>query len=107
MGKAAASKKKATAKKVCKRPACKELMKLNLDKLTVPRVVSMFDQSKFMSDLAAILQVENLHECKIPWASMYDGSNMPSEVMNVMKKVLGIKPVQLYGCLLALKMCVG
>ena len=79
----------------------------SMAKTKLARVFTLFDQQQFIRDLASKLKMAPMRGCQVPWASMYDGSNMPAEVMQCMKQVLGVQPVQLFGSLPALRVRVA
>ena len=70
-----------------------------LERLELEKTGDLFDQSKFITFLGDKLGVDPaaLSGKKILWASAYDGSNMPAQVLKVVKDVFKVKPVQVCG----------
>ena len=99
--------KKASAKKIAKRPAAKvqksgtkSRAKLTLQKILEPKVDTLFDQESFVRKVAKMLNIDpskTAAPLPLPWASAFDGSNMPGEVMRVIKGVLRVRPQQVCG----------
>ena len=101
--------KQAGAKAMLKRPAAKvqksgsgtkKFTKLTLQKLLAPKVDTLFDQHSYVKQVASMLNIEaskTAAPLHLPWASAFDGSNMPGEVMRVIKAGLSVRPQQVCG----------
>ena len=69
------------------------------EKFLIDTVDEAFDNVKYIETLCSYLGLGKHDGNVIPWASAFDGSNAPGQVMKIVKDVLNVKPKHICGCL--------